>query len=247
MQKSLEEAKRKGNQGSQQLQGDVLEIDLEKRLRDSFPYDDLKPVPTGIRGGDIIHEIKNKYGNLAGKILWETKRQKAWNKAWLTKLRDDMRIIEASDCILVSDILPPEVKIYDRIDNVWVTSYQYAIKLASVLRIGLLNVAVAKSSASHGDEELKKFYAVITSNRFRHLFEKRQEIINLLKKELDADKASTERKWRRQALYIDQLASNNRDLYGMLEDHIPSLKPLSDSELPELKDGIENENQETLV
>src|SRR3989344_688319 len=79
---ALDNAQRKAKQGSQQLQGDVLEQDLETRLREAFPYDEFKPVPTGIRGGDIIHEVKNKHGNIAGKILWDAKRQKAWNKAW---------------------------------------------------------------------------------------------------------------------------------------------------------------------
>src|SRR3989338_6906401 len=111
MQKALEEAQRKGKQGSQQLQGDVLEQDLEKRLREAFPYDDFRPVPTGVRGGDIIQEIRNKFGNSAGFILWEVKRQKAWKKDWIIKLKDDMRKINASDCILVTDILPPSVRV----------------------------------------------------------------------------------------------------------------------------------------
>ena len=175
-QKALDEAQRKAKQGSGQLQGEVLELDLEEGLRKAFPLDTLKPVPKGIRGGDVIQEIKNKYGNVAGSILWEAKRQKAWNRAWPMKLKDDMRKVNASDCILITDILPPDIKVYDRIDNVWVTSYEYAIKLASVLRLGLLNVAIARSSASHGDEKLREFYAIVTSDQFRHMFEARGEM-----------------------------------------------------------------------
>lgn len=238
MQQKLEEAQRKGKQGSQQLQGDVLELDLEVRLRQAFPYDDFKPVPTGIRGGDIIHEVRNKYGNAAGLILWEAKRQKAWSKGWIIKLKDDMRKINASDCILVTDILPTEIKVYDRIENVWVTSYEYVTKLASVLRFGLMNVAIAKSSASHTDEQLKELYRIITSDSFRNKFEARDEIIATMKKELDSEKSSTERRWKRQEVYIDKLASNNNQLYGELQAHIPSLKPLN-TEILELDDGEE--------
>ncbi len=243
MQKTVDELQRKGKQGSQQLQGDVLELDLEERLRDAFPYDEFKPVPTGIRGGDIIHEIRNKHGNIAGKILWEAKRQKAWNKAWLTKLKDDMRKIDASDCILVTDILPTNIRVYDRIDNVWVTSYEYAIKLVSVLRLGLLNVAIAKSSASHTDEQLKDLYRIITSDSFRNKFEARREIIQRMRQELESEQASTERRWKRQAATIDALSKNNREIYGELEAHIPSLKPLGDGETLELQSGDEEENQ----
>ncbi len=246
--KANEELKRKLNQGSQQLQGDVLEKDIEERLRDAFPNDNFKPVPTGVRGGDIIQEVRNKHGNSAGFILWETKRTKAWQKEWLTKLKEDMRNINASDCILVSDILPVGVKIYDRIENTWVTSYEYAIKLAYVIRIGLLNVAIAKSSASHTDEQLKELYDVITSDSFRQMFESRDEIIEALKQELVADKRSADKRWKKQELYIERLARNNSQLYGELEAHIPSLKLLKEPNILGIEDGSNDEaDQETLI
>lgn len=246
--KANEDLKRKLNQGSQQLQGDVLEKDLEDRLRDAFPNDDFKPVATGVRGGDIIQEVRNKHGNSAGLILWEAKRTKAWQKDWLVKLKEDMRNINASDCILVSDVLPIGVKIYDRIENTWVTSYEYVIKLASVVRFGLLNVAIAKSSASHTDEQLKELYDVITSDSFRQMFEARDEIIDALKQELDADKRSAEKRWKRQGLYIEKLARNNSQLYGELEAHIPSLKPLKEpGDLRLASETGNEEDQETLI
>src|SRR3989344_595075 len=237
MQRALEEAQRKGKQGSQQLQGDVLEQDLEERLRQAFPYDEFKPVPTGIRGGDIIQEIKNKHGNSAGTILWEAKRQKAWSKIWLAKLKDNMREINASDCILVSDNLPPNTKMYDRIENVWVTSSESAIKLASVIRFGILNVAIIRSSASHTDDQLKDLYRIITSDSFRQMFEARDEIINALRLELEADKRGAEKRWRRQGSYIEKLDRDNSQLSGELQAHIPSLKPLKEPGILGLESG----------
>ena len=236
MQKALEDAQRKGKQGSQQLQGDVLERDLEERLREAFPYDEFKPVPTGIRGGDIVHEVRNKFGQVAGIILWETKRTRSWDKKWLVKLKEDARKINASDCIITTDVMPADVKVYDRVENVWVSSYEFCVNLATVVRFGLLNVAIAKKAASHTDDELRELYRIITSDSFRHKFEQRSELITIMKKELDSEKSSTERRWKRQETYIDKLARNNDQLYGELEAHIPSLKPLSDS--MELEDGI---------
>lgn len=236
MQKAVEEAQRKSKVGSQQLQGDVLEKDLEERLKEAFPYDIFMPVPTGIRGGDIVHEIRNKYGNVAGSILWEAKRTKDWDKKWTAKLKDDMRKINASDCILVTTVLPQGVKFYDRVDNVWVTSYEYVINLASVLREGIMRVAIAKKSASHSDEQLRELYRIITSDSFRNKFEARDEIISSMKKELDAEKKSTEKRWQRQEASIDKLSRNNNQLYGELQAYIPSLKPLQSGEL-ELESG----------
>lgn len=245
--KANEELKRKLNQGSQQLQGDVLEKELEDRLKEAFPNDDFRPVPTGIRGGDIIQEVKNKHGNSAGLILWEAKRTKAWKKDWLVKLKEDMRSINATDCVLVTDMLPPQTKIYDRVENVWVTSYEYAIKLASVIRFGILNVAIAKSSASHSDEQLRELYTVITSDSFRQMFEARDEIINALKLELEADKRSAEKRWKRQGAYIEKLDRNNSRMYGELEAHIPSLKPLKEPNILEIEDGSDDNEQESLI
>lgn len=237
MQKSVEDAQRKGKQGSQQLQGEVLELDLEDNLKQIFPYDEFKPVPTGIRGGDIIQEVRNKFGNSAGSILWETKRQQDWKKVWLTKLKEDMRKINATDCILVTDILPSNTKYYDRVENVWVTSYEHAIKLANVVRFGILNLAIARSSASHSDEQLRNLYKIITSDSFRHMFEARDEIVKNLGKELDSEISSTERRWRRQRGYIDKLSRNNNQLYNELQAHIPSLKPLGDGGMLSLENG----------
>lgn len=246
-QKALDDAQRKVKQGSGQLRGDILEQDLELTLKEAFPNDAFKPVPTGIRGGDIVHEIRNKYGNVAGVILWEAKRQKAWSKVWLIKLREDMRKINASDCILVTDILPPNVKVYERIDNVWITSYEYVVKLTTVLRLGLMNVAIAKSSATHTDEQLKELYRVITSDSFRQKFEARKEIIDRMRQELESEKANTERRWKRQATTIDSLARNNREIYGELEAHIPSLKPLGEGEALELESGRDEESNLPLL
>lgn len=244
--KANDELKRKLNQGSQQLQGEVLELSLQERLNKTFQYDEITPVPKGINGADIIQEIRNKFGNVAGSIIWETKRSKAWNKNWLTKLKDDMRKVNASEAIIVTDILPPDIELYDRIDGVWVVSYENAIQLAYVLRIGILNLAIVKSTASQGDEKLRDLYKIITSDSFRHKFEQRNEIIDTLRKELTTEIASTERRWKRQEETIRKLASNNNQLYGELQAHIPSLKPLKGDSL-ELESGESDNEQESFI
>jgi hypothetical protein len=104
-----------------------------------------------------------------------------------------------------------------------------------------MNVAIAKSSASHSDEQLKELYRIITSDSFRNKFEARDEIIATMRKELDSEKSSTERRWKRQEVYIDKLARNNNQLYGELQAHIPSLKPLS-TEVLKLEDGSDESN-----
>src|SRR5216684_308935 len=134
MQRQIEELSRKAEQGSQQLQGEALELELESLLRNRFPQDLIEPVPKGEFGGDILQRVQGPAGQFLGTILWESKRTKAWNDAWLTKLRDDQRTAKAEIALIVSTVLPKGVETFDLIDSIWVTRLRFAIPLAIALR-----------------------------------------------------------------------------------------------------------------
>lgn len=112
---------RKAEQGSQQLQGEVQEPELEALLSGTFPQDTIEPVPKREHGGDMLHRVVGPLGQTCGTILWETKRTKNWSDGWLAKLRDDQRAAKAELAVLVSQVLPKEVETFDLIDGVWVT------------------------------------------------------------------------------------------------------------------------------
>ena len=146
LKRMLEEANRKASGVSQQVQGEVLEVDLEEQLIQAFPTDSIEPVAKGTRGGDIVHVVKNSMGKVAGSILWETKRAR-WTPAWLAKLLEDTRKVGASSSILVSEDLPKEISSFGFVDGVLVTTYPFAISLAVLVRRGLMQTAAAKSAA----------------------------------------------------------------------------------------------------
>jgi hypothetical protein len=236
-----EELNRKLNQQSQQLQGEVLELDLEDKLKQTFPNDEFLPIPKGIEGGDIWQNVKNNYGKSGGSILWETKRTKSWSKSWLVKLREDTRKINASEAILVSQVVPPEVKSFKWIEGVWVAKYEYALTLAEVIRALILKVAGAKASASHGDEKLQVVYDYIMSDNFRHKFERHHEVIKNMKDELDTEIRLTEIRWRKRKASIDSLDRNTTQMYGDFQGIIPDLPELKGLETPLLADENDNE------
>ena len=223
MQKALEEAQRKGKQGSQQLQGEVLELDLEEQLKNQFPLDEFLPVPKGVEGGDIWQKVRDEKGNVAGSILWETKRTKNRDKKWLAKLLEDTRKINASESILVSEILPDDVKSFHRKENVWISNFEYALHTARNVRYLLLKVAATKSSANHKDEELRKIYQYITSESFRHKFEAHFEAVKSLRDDLVSEKRLTEIRWRKRETYIDRLDKSASQMYGELQGVAPEL------------------------
>ena len=113
MQRQIEELRRKAEQGSQQLQGEALEIELERMLRSRFPRDLIEPVPKGEFGGDVLHRVLGPAGQTCGTILWESKRTKNWSDGWLAKLRDDQRAAKAEIALIVSSALPKGVETFD--------------------------------------------------------------------------------------------------------------------------------------
>ncbi len=132
MQKQIEDLKRRAEQGSQQLQGEVQEMELENILRAKFPFDAIEPVPKGEYGGDVLHRVVGSSGQSGGAILWEFKRTKNWSDAWLTKLRDDQRTAKAEIAVIVSQSLPKGVETFEMIDGVWVTHPRAALPVASI-------------------------------------------------------------------------------------------------------------------
>src|SRR6188472_522130 len=142
-----DELKRKLEQGSQQTQGEVLELQLEELLRAAFPMDQIEPVPKGFNGADIVQKVISKSGRVCGTILWESKRTKAFSEAWLQKLKDDQRKLTAEISVLVSEALPKDCSTFVYINDIWISNPQCAISLAAALRMQLMSLAVARAAA----------------------------------------------------------------------------------------------------
>lgn len=228
--KANEELKRKLEQGSQQMQGEVLELDLEEKLKAAFPTDEFVPVPKGVEGGDVWQKVRFN-GKVVGSIIWETKRTKAWSNLWITKLKDDAGKISASESIIVSQTLPNGSASFDRKDGVWITTYEHALNICRYVRFLITTVSTIKSSASHTEEEWGQIRDYMMSDNFKHRMQSHFDNVNSLKQLLDAEKRSTQLKWKRQESVISKLDANSMSFYGELQSIVPSL--------PEIK-GIDN-------
>ena len=244
--KALEDAQRKAAQSSQQLQGEVLELDMEMQIEEAFPTDEITPVPKGIDGADIVQKVRNRHGQTAGAIVWEMKRTKAWSNGWLAKLRDDVRTLGANASIIVSDVLPPGVETFGIVEQVWVSSYRYAIPLAHVLRDGILRVAIAKATTANKDEKLEALYSYLTDTSFRHRFEAQVEAIIELRNDLESEQRTMTRLWKKKDMQIQRMTKNIASLYGELQgilgSALPSLPGLEFG-LPEGDQGGNNEKE----
>jgi hypothetical protein len=217
MQRQIEELRRKAEQGSQQLQGEVLELALETILRAKFPGDNIEPVPKGEFGGDVIHRVANLTGQLCGTILWESKRTKNWSDAWLPKLRDDQRAARADVALIVTSTLPKGVEAFDFIDGVWVVDVRFAIPVAISLRQYLIEVHAARQTGEGQQTKMELMYRYLTGPRFRHRVEAIVEKFSDMQADLDRERKAMTRLWAKREQQISGVIEATAGMYGDLQ------------------------------
>ncbi len=217
MQRQIEELRRKADQGSQQLQGEALEIELESLLRSRFPRDLIEPVAKGEFGGDVLHRVLGPGGQACGTILWESKRTRNWNDAWLAKLRDDQRAAKAEIALIVSSTLPKDVESFDLVDNVWVTEPRFAIPLAIALRQSLIELASSRQAQEGQQTKMELTYAYLTGPRFRHRIDAIVEKFTDMQADLDRERKTMMRLWAKREEQLKGVLDSTAGLYGDLQ------------------------------
>ena len=217
MQKQIEDLKRRAEQGSQQLQGEVQEIELENLLRTKFPFDAIEPVPKGEFGGDVLHRVRAPNGQASGTILWEFKRTKNWSDGWLVKLRDDQRTAKAEIAVIVSQVLPKGVETFELIDGVWVTHPRAALPVAAILRQTLLELAMSRQSSEGQQTKTEMVYQYLTGPRFKHRVEAIVEAFSSMQEDLDKERKAIMKQWAKREEQIERVMGATVGMYGDLQ------------------------------
>ncbi|MEE9591519.1 MAG: DUF2130 domain-containing protein [Thermodesulfobacteriota bacterium] len=225
MLRTIEELKRKGEQGSVQIQGEVLELDLEALLTSRFPTDEIEPVPKGIRGADILQKVHNRGGQYCGMIVWESKRTKAWNDGWISKLKDDQREVKAEIAVIVTETLPKGAASFTQMDGVWVTSFGPVGSLAEVLRSGLMQLTQFKFSSVGKNEKMEVIYNYLSGPLFKQRVEAIVEAFKSMKGDLDHEKRAVTRIWAKREKEIEKVISNTAGMYGDIQGIIGASLP----------------------
>lgn len=235
LRKALEDAQRKASQGSQQLQGEVQELDLEETLKSAFIYDAITAIGKGVRGADIKQVVKTPLGNVCGVILWESKRTKAWSDEWVSKLKEDVRSEKANLALIVSTVLPAEsVHGFGHKDGVVVCSYQLAIPVAEMMRQKLIEVAREKFISQNRGEKKEELYGYITSHEFRQQIEALVEVYTDMHQQILKERSAMERIWKTRESQVTKLFTSTAAIVGSMRGKIgPSLSPVKGLELAE--------------
>lgn len=237
MRRQIEDLKRKSEQGSQKIQGEVLELELEQALKNEFPFDDIDSVSSGVKGADIIQSVKTQAGRECGKILWEAKRTRTWNDEWIQKLKDDQRSAKTDLAVIVSEALPKGFHHFRQIETVWVTDIPSAISLALALRTLLIQITKTREVQTGKEEKKEVIYNYLTGLEFRNRVQAIMEAFIAMKKDLDSERRAMEGIWAKRDKQIEKVVLNIAGMHGDLEGivgvSLPSIKLL---ELPSTED-----------
>jgi hypothetical protein len=226
--KMNEELRRKLQQGSQQIQGEVLELELEEFLRDTFSFDEILPVPKGVRGADVLQKVNTRAGLSCGLILWEAKHTKSWSDAWISKLKDDQQEARADIAVLVTDVLPKDIDSFGLRDGVWITAPRHIPGLVVALRQTLAEVAQARRAVAGKNETVEALFNYLVGPEFRHRVEAIVRTFVAMNEELEEEKRVTTRRWARRAKQLELVVANTSGMYGELEGLIgSSLQPIA--------------------
>lgn len=217
MKKKIEELQQKANLTSQQLQGEVLELELEEFLKREFPVDEIKEVGKGVRGADVMQVVSDTSGRECGTIIWESKRTKNWEEEWVSKLKEDMRATKADIAILVSSVLPKGIKYFGFRDGIIVTSFECLHGVASQARFALIKESQLKNSLVGKQEKKEIVWQYLQSNQFRQRVEAIVEAFDTLKADLDKEKRMYANLWAKREKQIEQVISNTVGMYGDMQ------------------------------
>ncbi len=215
--KLVEEMKRKAEQGSMQMQGEIQELVLEEILRNEYPFDLIDEVPKGVSGADVIQTVVNSYQQVCGKIIYESKRTKAFSDGWIDKLKEDQRNQQADIALIVTEVMPKELEKFGRKDGVWICNFNEVKAVSFVLREMILKAHSVKGAEVNKGDKMELLYNYLISDDFKHRVEAIVEGFSGLKSDLDKEKRAMQRIWKEREKQIEKVISNTVDMYGSIK------------------------------
>jgi len=213
LRKQIIELKRKAEEGSQQRQGEILEITIEEMLRSLFPVDEVIPVEKGVRGADILQSVINLTGHRCGKIAWEVKNTKSWSASWIDKVKENRNASKADIAVIVTEAMPKGTSAVALVDEVWIATPNAARGLAMALRHGMIELARSKNTLSARTEKADVLFRYLTSVAFRQRLEAVVDGFTNMRDDLEKEKRHTTKAWKTREKQLDSVLENTLEIY----------------------------------
>jgi hypothetical protein len=228
LKEQLDIAKRKAEQGSMQLQGEIQELEIIELLQEFHPYDEITQSKKGANAADILQVVKTQSGAECGKIYYESKRTRSWSNEWVKKFKQDNINAKADILVLVTNALPKDIQRYGIIDGVWICGFNDVKELSLVLRYGLLKLQSVAITLQGKESKMDSLYQYLTSEEFKNVFESIIEGFKTIQDSHHSEKLKMQRLWKEREKTLERVLSNSVNFYG-------SIKGIAGSAIPEIK------------
>ena len=215
--KLADEMKRKAEQGSMQLQGEVQELELEKILRTAFPFDVVEEIGKGVRGADCILRVRNKMGQDCGKIIFESKRTKDFGTDWIEKLKSDQRSVQADAGVIVTQAMPRDLNSMGEKDGIWICGFNEVRTLVHILRDGIIKIAAALNSQENKGDKMSLLYNYLTSSEFSGQWQAIREGFMSMKLSIQKERDAMEKLWKAREKQLEKVLLNASHIKGSIE------------------------------
>jgi hypothetical protein len=209
-----EEMQRKAEQGSMQLQGEVQELAIEEYLQSAFPKDDVEEISKGVKGGDCVHIVNDNFGNTCGRILYESKRTKAFSKDWIVKLKDDMRLKQADIGVIVTDAMPGDHTRFIQIDGIWICTFAEFKSVSLLMRHTLIRIGEVIATQDNKGDKMKLLYDYLTGSEFRQRLDAIREAFEQMNVDLQKERSQAISNFAKREKQIFKVMENTVALYG---------------------------------
>ncbi len=215
--KLVEEMRRKAEQGSMQLQGEVQELAIEEWIEAKFPYDQLEEIKKGARGGDCIQIVYNRTGQQCGKIYYESKRTKDFQSTWIEKFKVDMREIGAEIGVIVTQTMPKDMERFGEKEGIWICTFDEFKALSYVLRDSLLRMNSVKIIQANKGDKMSDLYDYLTGSDFKNRVETIVEGFSAMQDGLNKEKRAMMKIWKEREKQIELVISSTIGMYGSVK------------------------------
>ncbi len=227
LRRQIEELGRKVDQGSQQAQGEVVELAVERSLAEMFAADRIDPIATGVRGADVMQTVRSTNGAAAGKISWEVKRTKHWKNEWLSKAKSDCLAANADVAVIITQAMPADVESLELIDGVYVVSFDCWRILAVALRKAVMDVHAARLAQVGRETKAAKIYSFVTGSKFKQQIDTIVRSYTTLKDQLEKEKRALAKCWSERERILSDAIETTASMHG-------EIQAIAGEELPEI-------------
>jgi hypothetical protein len=215
--KLIEEMRRKAEQGSSQMQGEVLELMLEELLQTTFPFDKVAEVGKGVRGADCIQTVRNQFGNEAGRIIYESKRTKDFSHDWIEKLKSDMRTLGADIAVIVTQALPKDMERFGEKEGVYICTFSEVKSVALLLRNAILRVYDAKKGQENKGDKMTMLYDYLIGIEFNEQWKAIREGFMSMRLSIQREREAMEKLWKAREKQLEKVLLNAAAIKGSVE------------------------------